>query len=347
MNTESPLQPDISSDESLLIEYLDGELTQGDRRRVEDRLAKEPELRKALAKLEESWRCLDLLETYSTDQDLLETTLETVILVTARAISEQTKAVRRRFSWSSIIQPLILLLLFAVGIFVGGRLAPDKNFFLRVASPIIERLDMYLLMYEQAPELLPLLAQHRVFLPPIDRVPVDPNAYWPSPSGKMAFPNSREMRRHIDQMNSLDDTLLRQIYYNNEKFNDYPMERRLRLREFHERIELSPQRGELLQTLEGYYNWLKSLQSYEREEIRQPRLSVEERVELIASMKRRLEMNPDVSVVNPLYENEQDRSTLEDLAEVLENLDWQHREYVLHLPPEQAIRYLTRLHQQE
>ena len=345
MSTEVPSQPDLSSDESLLIEYLDGELTQDDRQQIEDRLAKEPELREILAKLEESWRCLDLLDTYSTDKDLLETTLETVILRTEQAISLQTEAVRRRFSWMLVVKPLVLLLLCAVGMFFGGRLAPDKNFFLRVASPIIERLDMYLPMYEQDPELLPLLAQHRVFLPPLadGAKPIDPSDYRPSPTGKMAFPN----RRDIDRINALDDTLFRQVYYNNERFNGFSMERRLRLREFHERIELSPQRSELLQTLEGYYNWLKSLQSYERDEIRQPRLSVEERVELIASMKKRLETDSGIPNIGPLHEDEQNQAKLEELAEILENLDWRHQEYVLSLPPEQAIHYLTRLHRQE
>jgi len=345
MNTELSPRSDLSSDESLLIEYLDGELTQDDRRQVEERLAKEPELREVLARLEESWRCLDLLETYSTDKDLLETTLETVILVTEQVISQQTKAVRRRYSWKLVVRPFLLFLLLAIGMFFGGRLAPDKNFFLRVASPIIERLDMYLLMYDQDPELLRQLAQHRVFLPPpVDGTkPIDPNDYRPSPSAKMVFPN----RRDIDRINALDDTLFRQVYYNNEKFNGFSMEKRLRLREFHELIELSPKRAELLRTLEGYYNWLKSLQSYEREEIKQRGLAVEERVELIATMKKRLETNPGVPAIDPLREDEQYRPKLEDLAVILEKLDWQRQEYVLNLPPDRAIHYLARLHRQE
>ena len=342
---------DLSSDELLLIEYLDGELTQADRRRMEDRLAKEPELRKQLAKLEESWRCLDFLETFSTDKEHVETTLETVILVAEKEISQQTKTVRRRFSWKFVVRPLVLLLLLGVGVFFGGRLAPDKNFFLRVASPIIERLDMYLLLYDQDQELLPLLARHRVFLPPLREgsTPIDPNDYRPSPSAKMldsysVFPNFREVRRRIDRINNLDDALFRQVYHNNEKFNEFSMEKKRRLLAFHERIELSPRRYELLQTLQGYYDWRKSLQSYERAEIHQPRLSAEQRVDRIASMKRRLETNQVVPDAVFLRADGQDLPPLEKLAELLETLDWQEQELVLHLPPEQAIPHLMRLY---
>ena len=350
MNTETSISLDISSDESLLIEYLDGELTQTDRRRVEDRLAEEPELRKALAKLEESWHCLDLLETFATDKDLIETTLETVILDTEQTIAQQAKTVRRRFSWKLIVRPLVLLVLFGVGVFSGGRLAPDKNFFLRVASPIIERLDMYLLMYEQDQKLLPLLAQQRVFLSPLfdGEEPRALQEYYPSSTAKIldaftVFPNFVETRRRLDRINNMDDALFKQFCSNNDRFNRLSIEKKHRLREFHERIERSPQRYELMQTLQGYYHWRKSLQSYEKAEIDR-RLSTEQRVERIAAMKKRLERNTDVTDIVPLRPDEQEQSTPEELAVILENLDGHHQELVLNLSPDQAIPYLTRLH---
>ncbi len=351
METEPLLQLDLSSDESLLIEYLDGELTQSDRRTIEERLAKEPDLRETLAKLEESWRCLELLETFSTDKELVETTLETVILDTEQEITQQAKNLRRRFSWKLVLRPFFLFLLFVIGTFFGGKLAPDKNFFLRIASPIIERLDMYLLMYDQDPELLPRLAQHRVFLPPLPEgsKPIDLKEYEASSSAKILdsftlFPNFWESDRRIARINNLDDALFRQFYRNNEKFNDYSMEKKHRLKEFHERIELSPQRHELVQTLKSYYNWWKSLQSYERSEINQPRLTAERRVELIAAMKKRLETNREVPGTAPLRDDDHDQPTLEELATFLRQLDWYHQELVLNLPPEQTIPYLTRLY---
>ena len=346
MSSESSVQPNFSSDELLLIEYLDGELTQTDRKRIEDRLVKEPDLREKLAKLEESWRFLDQLEAFSTDKELVETTLETVILVTEQEISQQIKAVRRRFSWKFVVRPLTLFVLFGVGVFGGGRLAPDKNFFLRVASPIIERLEMYRLMYDQDPELLPLLAQQRVFLPPLaeGEQSIDLAEYHPSPSAKMIFPNFRETHRRIAQINGLDDALFKQVYYNNEQFNELSMEKKLRLRMFHERIELSPRRSELLQTLQAYYHWRKSLQPYERMEIAKS-LSVEQRVKQIALLKVRLERALEVPGAVPLRDDEQAKPTLEELAKILADLDWQNQEFVLNLSPEQALSYLIRFQQ--
>ena len=333
-----------------MIEYLDGELAPSDRRRLEDRLTTDPQLRESLQKLEESWRCLDLLETFVTDKEQVETTLEMVILDTEQAISLHAEARQRRFSWKLIVRPLALVLLFGIGVFLGERLAPDKNFFLRVASPIIERLDMYLLLYGQDEKLLPLLARQQVFLSafPGGSVPGDLKEYQPSPTTKMLdsftiFPNFRETRRRIDRINGLDDALFRQIYHNNERFNEFSMEKKHRLLAFHERIELSPRRYELLQTLQGYYNWRKSLQSYERAEIDQPRLSVEQRVGRIASMKKRLETNRVVHDVVSLPTDDQTLPPFEELAELLWHLDWQEQELVLNLPPEQAIPYLTQL----
>ncbi|MDR1964917.1 MAG: hypothetical protein LBQ50_14190 [Planctomycetaceae bacterium] len=335
----------ISSDEAILVEYLDGELSLRDRRIVESRLAAEPKFREILTRLEESWKFLDLLERDEPNKELVESTLETVVFSSEQAVAEiQAK---RWFSWKTVLTGFLLLLLFGFAFHLGEGLAPDKNFWLRVASPIIDRLDMYLTVLDDDPELLRLLAERRLFLPalPENAEPIDPKEYRPSSSVRILdsltvyHPSFSELKRRVKRIENLDESLYNRFYNNCKKFQDLSWDKKQKLRKLHESIEQSPRRYELFQTLQNYYNWRKSLQSYEKTDLRRP-LSALERVEQIATLKSRLDANQPETVAVPLL-SEIHKSNA-DLARVLDRLSMQEKEILLNTTPAQTIGILLK-----
>lgn len=342
MHSEQDAIADISSDEAILVEYLDGELSVDERRIVEERLAKEPEFRSTLARLEESWQFLDLLEREDTDKELVETTLEVLVLE-----EEKTVIFRKsRFPWKNLLRTLSFLLLFAFA-FASGERIGDKHFFLRVASPIIERLDMYSPLLDEDPDLLRLLTERRLFLPPrpSDSRPVDPKEYAPSPSGNVLEsytmrPSFEELDRRVRRIESFDDALYARFYSNYQKFLDLSWKKKHALRDLHESIERSPGRAELFQTLQNFHNWRKSLQSYEKAELRRP-LPAAERVEQIAELKRHFDAHRSDFDTEPVIDDLVEDNKGDRLTKALAEYPKSDLEYLLNEPPGRILRVLT------
>ncbi len=349
----------ISSDEAILVEYLDGELSEHDRRHIEERLASEPVLREMLARLEESWQYLDLLEYADTDKALLETTLETVAVSAEQALIDLETKNRRRFSWRKILGGLAAVLLFFVALRLGTVSAPDKTFLLRIATPIIDRLDLYLLIVDEDREFLRLMTEHRIFLPALPPgKTVDPQDYLPVSSARImdvfsVRPSAWELRRRVERIEHLDAVYYNQFYKNHERLKAMSWKRQNQLRELHEDIERSPGRYELLQTLQNYYAWQKALQQYERNELRQQQsLPLEQRVERIIAMRAKQNIaHPDVfdpapviSLLKDADEENEDESA-QKLARTLEHLDLMARDQVLNAPPRQALNRLIEMSQ--
>jgi hypothetical protein len=347
MSSEPDTIQDISSDEAILIDYLDGELSLQDRQVVERRLAAESEFHEILTRLEESWKLLDFLERDETDKKLVESTLETVVLSAEQSVAEIKNQTQRRSFVKNVLLGVLLLLIFYFSFHLGEGLAPDRNYWLRVASPIIDRLDMYLMVVDDDPELLYLLAERRLFLPtlPDNAKPIDPAEYRPSSSIRILdsfvvyHPSFAELKRRVERIENLDATLYNRFYNNSQKFHELSWDKKHKLKELHENIERSPRRYELFQTLQNYYNWRKSLQSYEKTELRRP-LPVIERVEQIAALKSRLDANQPETVTVPLL-SEIHKSNA-DLAKELDSFSMQEKEILLNTTPAQIIGTLLK-----
>lgn len=357
MQHEKPeILDDVSSDEAILIEYLDGELTLRDRQIVEERLAKESGFRDLLTNLEKSWQYLDLLDRETADKDLLKTSLETIILKTEEQVEQREKRSRRRFPWIIALTVLLSFIAFLTAFRFYIVLSGDRYFFVRVAAPIIERLDMYLMLMENDPdlELLRLLAERRIFLPPLPdgARPVDPNGYRPLKNAPIPEiyslrPSPSEFHRRISQIERLDETLYSQFFRHFKRFEAMDWENRHKLREIHETIARSPQYFELFQTLQNYYTWFKALQSYEKAELRQRSLSVAQRADLIADLKNRLENSRatsfEVAAEDSLIKIDAAEAEIREQAKTLENLDYRQLNSILNAPPEQTVNILNQL----
>jgi hypothetical protein len=345
---------EIYPDETILIEYLDGELSTESRKKVEERLAHEPELREKLAQLEHDWDCLDLLDRTRTDNKIVETTLEMVI-----ASVEKTK--NKKNNKRSLFVKLSLLLLMALLVFFfsfrfGERLVPDDNFMLRVESPIIERLDQYLMLLDDDPDLamLRLLTERRIFLPPTPtNEKIDPNDFLPSSQIRILdalslYPSLNELKRRAHQLENLDKTLYSRFYWSNKRFSQLNIDKKNSLRSIHENIERAPRSRELYITLRNYYMWFRALQTYEKAALRRTNMTLEERADKIAELKKQLDAyQPDNVAANPSMLNAvtmvKEEDNVKKLAEILSETDQHDLNQILDSPPDRILETLGRI----
>ncbi len=271
------------ADNSLLMEYLDGELAPESRRQLEDRLMAEPDLRQELAELEQSWHVLDTLDRTPIDRRLVETTMETVILSAEAAIAhrEPPSKWRRLFRWASVGLPILLGLLFgaeAVRFFIH-----DPNLFLLLDMPIVERFEKYRLFIDN-PETLVRLAEEKVFeteyptslsgaphsggetasvMKSTGATGAGENAPL-SPEFSTTRPSRSELYRRYKRLKAFDSAQYNLFCRNYSQFSKLGEAAQSQYRRLNERIARSPNPGAIDRTLTAYAAWFRGLPTHEK-----------------------------------------------------------------------------------
>jgi anti-sigma factor RsiW len=90
MSKYQPTNHDAATHEEL-VAYLDGELSAAERQRIEQRLASDPDYRRQLSGLQQSWELLEVLPRATSDHQLTQTTI-------AMVAKDQHEQTRRRGS---------------------------------------------------------------------------------------------------------------------------------------------------------------------------------------------------------------------------------------------------------
>jgi anti-sigma factor RsiW len=132
-----------SSMEEQLVAYLDGELDAEVARRIEERLATEPEVREALNRLERTWDMLDELGSTPVGEGFTRTTLEMVTVAAAEDVKQELAQVprrRRRLFW---LTGTGILVASAAGFLAVYLCLPNPNRELLQDLPVLENLDEY------------------------------------------------------------------------------------------------------------------------------------------------------------------------------------------------------------
>jgi len=254
MNTSGDNNANLQASE--LTAYLDGELPDGECREVEDRLARDPEYRQELASLERTWSALDTLPRSEVDDDFTRTTVEMVTVEAEREVDQQARrvpAIKRARTLGGVLLVLAMLML---GFVISAALWPDPDEQLVRDLPVIEHLDLYLVVDDI--RFLQLLADKQVFQTdePIDEMPV---------AGAVEYDDSRRSRR--DYLAELPPESQSRLLGLRDRFLALPESEKTRLRKLRGQIAQSPDRKELMVTLAQYYNWLRDRTAGERADL--------------------------------------------------------------------------------
>jgi anti-sigma factor RsiW len=153
--------------EERLVAYLDGELSDGEVREVEELLAADPKAREALASLEHAWTMLDKASGDSVDEVFTRTTLEMVSVKAAQDLAEHQAEIprrrRRRWLWGTgVLAASGLAGFLAVALFW-----PSPNRELLEDLPVLEDLDELQHVFNKEDkdlEFLRLLQHHKLFV---------------------------------------------------------------------------------------------------------------------------------------------------------------------------------------
>jgi anti-sigma factor RsiW len=133
-------------DESLqeeLTAYLDGELSSEDRRRVEEKLARDAAYRTELQRMQQAWDMLDKLPRATVDESFARTTIEMAAVVAVDEARTQALEIPRRRKRRAIFGGLAIAGAVFLGFMLGVKAGPQKNRQLLENLPLIENLDQY------------------------------------------------------------------------------------------------------------------------------------------------------------------------------------------------------------
>jgi anti-sigma factor RsiW len=126
-----------------LTAYLDGELSAEAVRQVEDRLARDPEYRHELQRLEKTWNMLDRLPRATVDETFTKTTIEMVAVAASEEAQEVEQARPRRLRMQRVVALASVLAAGVVGFVLGQALWRSPNQELLEDLPVLENFDLY------------------------------------------------------------------------------------------------------------------------------------------------------------------------------------------------------------
>jgi hypothetical protein len=306
-----------SSLEEQLVAYLDGELDAEAVRRIEERLAAEPEVRETLNRLERSWELLDELGSTPVGESFTRTTLEMVAVAAEEDVQRAMAEVplrRRRRRW------LIGGGVFAAAAagFLAAYLAlPNANRQLVDDLPILENLDEY----RQVDDVKFLRLLKEKGLASSLSAAEPPTKERPRPEDAA----TGEIAKWIEGLPPAEKADLAQ---KKASFDNLSSTEREKIRRLHQELQNDADAAELRRIMHDYYLWWKNLSPYEKNEMSSPS-SPQARVERIEKKKQE-ELRR-----NPANLSEEDIAALREwMKQYFVKFEDRYQEYLKSLSPE-------------
>ena len=127
--------------EEELVAYLDGELPDAERARIDKRLVEDPAVQRKMAQLQKAWDLLDMLSKAEPDAEFTRSTVE-MVAIQQEKDAEQLQVSAQRSTWLWFAGGgLAIALSLAAGFFIASNQmeAPERQ--LLQDYPVIQRVD--------------------------------------------------------------------------------------------------------------------------------------------------------------------------------------------------------------
>jgi hypothetical protein len=249
-----------------IIAYLDGELSEVESNRVEQRLSSDETYRRQMQSLDRVWSALDELPGVAAGERFSKTTMEMVVDSVEQEMQQRTEALPRlrRKRYAAVGMFVVAAVLIGA---LGYRMVyGNPNKMLLADLPVIERVDIFSQFQS-----LDFLRQLQKELGDADWAASEQTeklesneprqqSQWREP---MTSPGDR--RRWIDGL-TLDDQLTLRTRYN--RFRAFSPEHQQRLRKLHGQLLSSPDAARLQETMSRYQQWLDGQPSSRQFELR-------------------------------------------------------------------------------
>ncbi len=263
-------QPPISDPDKLseqIVAYLDGELSAGERRELEERLARDPKFREQLNSYRRAWDLLDELPTTTAGERFVASTVEMVAVNAARTEtpSSPRDLILRGRPWNIVLLGLGMSLLLGyvvvaatASLLAGTETTTAANEQLLVDLPVIDRVETY--QHIDDIDFLRRLADSGLFDTSAESLMGGSSAI----AGSDLLLAESERRTVIE---SFPDDAKRVLARKRQLFGEKPAERQQQIRELHRAIEAQDDAGILLATAAAYARWLGEVEWERRVEL--------------------------------------------------------------------------------
>jgi hypothetical protein len=329
------LEPPVDPLDEQLTAYLDGELPPEEARALEQRLARDGQVRERLRELAGAWDLLDNLPRTTVDENFAKTTVAMVAVAAKEDLVElQTTAPRhKRQQWLSRAVGVTAALVLGYASFTWFW--PDPNQALLANLSLVENWQLY----QEADSI--------DFLNQLDRA----GLFWSENTGNpdhlamLVPPTIKERTSYVNQLSESQRTELRR---KQETFDKLEPKEQKQLRDLDMTLQTAPNSARMLEILRNYHNWLNARSPLEIVDVR--KLPADQRIDKIRELQLRDEEQWVKQYRFPSHMAEDFRRVyawLTDLAlqhekEILEHLSEQQRAMIERQPIDSRKRVLLR-----
>ncbi len=248
-------QPGAEADDSLLVAYLDGELSDVEMLQLEDRLTGDAELCKRLHGLQKSWDLLDQLPVKPVNDSFTRSTIEMII----QQEFKQTKS-RWQLMTAWPVRMAIAFTLFLAAALISyivarhQQLGPQRELIKNLA--FLEKADLY--TYVPSIEFLQKLNDHGA-LP----------EKWLRDAEQIEEDDIVEVTDNVElspatRLSHMSDEQRNELRIRKDRFEQLSPIEQIRRRQLHDELLMHPQSERLFTVAEEFERWLRSIDVAER-----------------------------------------------------------------------------------
>ncbi len=336
MNDKNKYSDDSQRMDEQLSAYLDGELSEVEKNKLEEQIRNDPAIKHRFESLQKNWSLLDQLSTKEVNPDFAASTVE-MVAIRSSGIPEVDC---NKFSWEACPRWLLIsgaaVIAVAIGYFTTIALIDDRN----------EVLLEHLVLLENLPEYQ--LVDDVTFVEQIGKI-----EYFSSRAEVAPYPGivqdsveSEDQKRF--RLNAMTYVKKRLLLDNYNFFQQIPSEEQIRLIDLHQDLLAAKDADNLSKLLVTYAHWYQQLDSRDQVELA---LRVDkDKILFIQKLVKENSPHPPSHSDPPLFYSNKDRiilmQWLEGVAirneeQILKRINNNQRDQILRLSPPEKNRRLV------